>query len=192
MSAWQELKPPVYPEGDYVGVFCNKCGGKNRQDKGWRYCDNPNQSALMASMPPHLMMMMASLGRRPAQLTYECAYCRDDDKRRSPDDEQSESDEEDEDEIDEEIAEVVPEQDADGHADKGGVDAVKKEAVEVDQEAIVAVPAAHADIKAEPSTDEKAISISDVVSDSDKKRKVDVDVEQPAPKGQKCAKNDSA
>jgi len=44
-SPWQELVPPEYPEGDYVAVFCHKCGNKNRQDEGWRYRFDPLQRA---------------------------------------------------------------------------------------------------------------------------------------------------
>lgn len=88
MSVWKELNPPVYPEGDYVAVFCSKCGGKNRQDEGWRYKDDPLQrarhQAAIHSMGSGFTMMIASLGA-PARLFYECEYCRDDDKRVSPD-----------------------------------------------------------------------------------------------------------
>jgi len=190
MSVWQELCPPVYPEGDYVAVFCNKCGGKNRQDEGWRYRDDPHQRALMASMGPVLMMMMESLGRRPAQLTYECAYCRDDDKKRSPGDEDRESDEEDEEESGEDA-------DDDKDTDKGAEDDAGRDVEdnlkkEADQEGIVAVPAECKEIKAQPSVDENAVLTTDVdlVSDSDRKRKADV--KEPAQRDEKCAKNDNA
>jgi len=91
MSVWKELNPPVYPEGDYVAVFCSKCGGKNRQDEGWRYKDDALQraqhQAAIHSMGYDFTMMIASLGT-PARLFYECGYCRDDDKKIKDEDEE--------------------------------------------------------------------------------------------------------
>ena len=78
-NEWKELVPPDYPEGDNMYVFCHKCGGKNRQDQGWRYRDDPEQTAkqadLMRKMDPLMAMLAAS---SLAKLTYQCAYCRDD------------------------------------------------------------------------------------------------------------------
>jgi hypothetical protein len=85
---WHELVPPVYPEGDYTGVFCRKCGAKNRQDGGWRYRDDPQQrmaeqTELSRSglSPMHLLMFINRPGMPPRswpRLTYECDSCRDD------------------------------------------------------------------------------------------------------------------
>ena len=81
---WLELVAPVPPESDYVAVHCNTCGGKNRQDDGWRYRDDPLRRAreqmeqMRAGMTP---LMMSTLF--PGQIicwprhTYECDTCRD-------------------------------------------------------------------------------------------------------------------
>jgi hypothetical protein len=80
-EAWRELVPPAYPEGDYVAVFCHKCGGKNRQDDGWRYRNDPVQRSKEAAALNRLGSSSAVLGllmMRSARLTYQCDTCRDD------------------------------------------------------------------------------------------------------------------
>lgn len=77
--------PPDYPEGDYVPVFCSKCGSKNRQDDGWLPQRPPCsahpmrrrwiagiRSALWTSNRRRLMQPP-----KMPQLTYECDRCRD-------------------------------------------------------------------------------------------------------------------
>lgn len=74
---WQELVPPDYPEGDLKAVHCSGCGGKNRQDIGWRYCDDPEYRAnLYAHLPATTMAQFVVA--RLAIFRYECDDCRKD------------------------------------------------------------------------------------------------------------------
>jgi hypothetical protein len=83
-AAWIELCPPDYPEGNQCPCHCRVCGGKNRQDDGWRYRADPVQraetAAFFAGMPASMLAMMSRGGRPFAapQLTYECDRCRGD------------------------------------------------------------------------------------------------------------------
>lgn len=95
-NAWTELRPPIYPEGNYIAVYCSKCSQKNRQDDGWRYRDDPAQRAAEAAAlarmgTSHMQLQMqmiifamstpgGSMRRPPtfAHLTYQCNLCRDD------------------------------------------------------------------------------------------------------------------
>lgn len=89
-APWSELVPPVYPEGNYIPVYCHKCGLKNREDVEWRYRDDPAQraaedAALRARGSSRENMRQTIAWMEPdrpwpivAQLTYQCLYCRDD------------------------------------------------------------------------------------------------------------------
>ena len=71
--------PPVYPEGDYVAVFCCNCGSKNRQDPGWRYRDDPVRRATEMAMLRASRTDFFRLGITSwARLSYQCPYCRND------------------------------------------------------------------------------------------------------------------
>lgn len=87
---WFELIPPKYPEGDYVAVFC-KCGNKNRQDEGWRYCYDPSAALETEAIMRKSLYLFMRLDSSPAmrnipKLTYECDCCRGDEKRRKEED----------------------------------------------------------------------------------------------------------
>jgi hypothetical protein len=80
---WRELVPPLYPEGDYVAVFCDKCGGKNRQNHGWRFRDDRSDPVFMlryAQQKAQLAKFSVILGDEIEfqELTYQCDDCRDD------------------------------------------------------------------------------------------------------------------
>jgi hypothetical protein len=67
-DGWTELVPPHFPEGDFVGVYCNFCSTKNRQDMGWRYRSNHS----VAAAAQRLQRLMPDI----ANLEYQCDDCR--------------------------------------------------------------------------------------------------------------------
>jgi hypothetical protein len=77
----ERASTPRYPEGDYVAVFCEICGGKNRQDEGWRFRDDRSDPVLgprYAQEKAQMAIISAMVGRPFQVLTYQCDSCRDD------------------------------------------------------------------------------------------------------------------
>jgi hypothetical protein len=93
---WVEFDPPIYPEGDYVAVFCEKCQRKNRQDEGWRHRRRPALQILQRKM--QYERQMASMGITDveddlAQREYECGECRSEPKAKSEEEAEEEEEE---------------------------------------------------------------------------------------------------
>lgn len=82
----------IYPEGDHIDVFCNGCGAQNLKQTldstGWRYRCNSQLASEVTSLPD------VALSARLARLEYQCAYCRDDVRKRKLEASSSSDDEE--------------------------------------------------------------------------------------------------
>ena len=71
--SWRELVDPE-PEGKDVGVYCYRCGTRNRRDAGWRY----KTRHMLQRQPEDTIALLRALRLPITRYLYECPMCRRD------------------------------------------------------------------------------------------------------------------